>query len=186
MRAPQMVNDFFEWRWAPCVGLTAGSLAFVAFALLLIPTRFDGEPRTARTLSAFDSPRTQRALYASSLARTVPEADESVQEGTRAERSLPQSSPQANATSTVLRRGFSPIAERPAPLPTAPAPPPALPAPAPVPPPAAPTAAVVVEPPAPTASSLVVSPPATGGPLPRNSPPGPPPSVGPSREPTAQ
>ncbi len=66
MRAPQMVNDFFEWRWAPCVGLTAGSLAFVAFALLLIPTRFDGEPRTARTLSAFDSPRTQRALYASS------------------------------------------------------------------------------------------------------------------------
>ena len=37
MRASQVVREFFKWRWAPVVALTAGSLVFVGLALLFIP-----------------------------------------------------------------------------------------------------------------------------------------------------
>jgi hypothetical protein len=121
MRVPQMVSDFFEWRWAPCVGLTAGSLGFVALALLLIPTSIAGEPRVATTLSTFDSPPPQRALYGSSLARSLTEPAEP---HPRVARSVPPPAPRSNEMRPPPQRGFSPIIDRPEP----PAPPPAPPA----------------------------------------------------------
>lgn len=133
MRVPQMLSDFFEWRWAPCVGLTAGSLAFVALALLLIPTRLGGKPRDFATPNSVDSPRPQGALYASSLSRSLTEPVERQQDDARTASSEPQASPRPNGTGT-LRRGFSPIVDRPEPLPVAPVPPPA-PVDAPAPPP---------------------------------------------------
>jgi len=117
-----MVSDFFEWRWAPCVGLTTGSLAFVALALLLIPTRFGGEPRVANTLGSFDSPRPQRALYSSSLARSLTEPEEARFEHAPVARQLPPSAPRAAETSAPPARGFSPILDRPEPPPAPPAP----------------------------------------------------------------
>ena len=132
MRVPQMVSDFFEWRWAPCIGLTAGSLAFVALALLFIPTRLGGERRDFATPS-YDTPRPQRALYASSLSPSLTESAERQQDDARTSNPEPQASPQPNETG-ALRRGFSPIVDRPAPPPAAPVPPPA-PVDAPAPPP---------------------------------------------------
>jgi len=41
MPAPRAVRAFFEWRWATAVALIAGALAFIALALLLIPTELD-------------------------------------------------------------------------------------------------------------------------------------------------
>jgi hypothetical protein len=153
-----MVSDFFEWRWAPCVGLTAGSLAFVAFALLLIPTRFGGEPRVSTTLSSFDSPRTQRALYGASLARSVTEPEARGLDDARVARFRPRPSPQAGEMAAPPARGFSPILERPAPPPPPPPPPP-------LPPPLAP--ATVVEAPAPTPApaigTVTVTQPVAGG-----------------------
>jgi len=160
MRVPEMVSDFFDWRWAPCVGLTAGSLAFVVLAVLLIPTRFDGEPRAAATLSSFPNPRPQRALYASSLAASLAET-EHAPDDSRMARPAPQSNPQAIQTGASFQRGFSPILDRPpAPPPAAPAPPPA---PAPAPAPAAPVIAPAVEPLATAPSSVVVPQPVPGG-----------------------
>lgn len=52
MRAPRVVRDFFEWRWATCIALIAGALLFVLCALLLIPSelapvRVDAVERSA-------------------------------------------------------------------------------------------------------------------------------------------
>jgi len=141
MRVPQPVSDFFEWRWAPCVGLTAGSLAFVALALLLIPTRV-GEPRAASTLSSFDSPPPQRALYGSSLARRLTEPADPQPNDARVARSQPAAAPQSNETSPAPQRGFSPILDRPEPPPP---PPPAAVAP-PAPPQPLPGSVVVIQP----------------------------------------
>jgi len=134
MRVPQMVSDFFEWRWAPCVGLTGGSLAFVAFAVLLIPTRPEGEPRVV-TASALDNPQPQRAQYTASLARAVPEPDDTQQEHTVARpivRTPPPTAGRAVPASPPPARGFSPILDRPPPpmpVPTPMAVPPPMPAP---------------------------------------------------------
>jgi hypothetical protein len=143
MRAPQLVSDFFEWRWAPCVGLTAGSLAFVALSLLVIPTHFRGEPRESSSLSAFASPEPQRAIFGSSLARSEPDARRS---DLRAASTL--SAPIARGTDRGAppARGFSPILERPEPPPPAPTPTPAI-----------------AEPPAPAPGSVVVIQPVPGG-----------------------
>jgi len=149
MRVPQWLNDFFDWRWAPCVGLTAGSLAFVALALLLIPTRFGGEPRVVSSLSAYESQRPQRAIFSSALARPDADADERPAEIARNARiaravSLPPPrGPEAGAS----QRGFSPILERaePVPTPAPPVPPPAPPSATPE-PPAAPTGSAVIQP----------------------------------------
>ena len=132
MRVPQMVNDFFEWRWAPCVGLTAGSLAFVVLALLLIPARV-GEPRAASMPYAFDSPPAQRPLYGSSLARSLTEPADPELNDARVARSQPPAAPRNNETRPAPQRGFSPILDRPEPPPPPPAPvaPPAPPEPLP-------------------------------------------------------
>lgn len=147
MRVPQLVSDFFDWRWAPCVGLTGGSLAFVALALLVIPTRVGGEPREVSTLSSFDSPRPQRALFSSALTRSVSEPEARRAEDLRVARSVPPSTPQSNELAAPQQRGFSPILERPEPPPAAPAP---VPSPA--------------EPPAPAPGSVVIVQPEPGGP----------------------
>jgi len=143
MRVPRLVSDFFDWRWAPCVGLTGGSLAFVALALLFIPTHLGGEPREVSTLSAFDSPRTQRAIYSSALTQSAGEPETRRSDETRVARAAAPSSPPRSEMAAPQQRGFSPILERPEPLPAAPAP-----APAPS----------VAEPPAPAPGSVVVQP----------------------------
>jgi hypothetical protein len=130
MRAPQWVSDFFEWRWAPCVGLTAGSLAFVALALVLIPTQLGGEPHVANTLSAYESPHPQRAIFNSALARPETDAEErrvEVARNARVARAVATSVPRTSEAAPAPQRGFSPILERPEPVPppAAPVPPPA-------------------------------------------------------------
>jgi hypothetical protein len=142
MRVSQLVSDFFEWRWAPCVGLTAGSLTFVALALLLIPTHFGGQPRAATTLNSFDVPRPQRAPYSSSLSRSLAEAERRPEEDMRGAHTQPPSDRQAPAAGAVVQRGFSPILERPELPPPAPA---------------------AVELPAPAPGSVVVIQPVPGG-----------------------
>ncbi|HKO53666.1 MAG TPA: hypothetical protein VJV79_38420 [Polyangiaceae bacterium] len=164
MRVPQMVSDFFEWRWAPCAGLTAGSLAFVALALLAIPTRIGGEPRAATTLRSLDSPQPQRALYASTLAPSLPEPEQRRADEMHAPRSSPRPEPPRDEASAPVRRGFSPIIDRPEPLspPPMPAlamPPPGMQASSPAPAPS-PTQ---MEPPAPVPGSVVVIQPVPGG-----------------------
>ena len=139
MRLPQLVSDFFQWRWAPCVGLTAGSLAFVALALILIPTRFGGEPREVN-LSSYQNPLPQRAIFSSALARSALQSDEPRTDARGDARPAPPALPQR----APAQRGFSPIIERPEPLP-------------PTPPPAA------VEPPAPAPGSVIVVQPVPGG-----------------------
>jgi len=127
MRAPQLVSDFLAWRWAPCVGLTAGSLAFVALALLLIPTSFGGEPHVGRTLGSFDDLRSQKAIFSSSLTRSAIEPQERPESQLRVPRSLPVATPPINQAGAPLQRGFSPIIERAETLPPAAAAPPAEP-----------------------------------------------------------
>ena len=151
MRVPQLVSDFFDWRWAPCVGLTAGSLAFVALALLFIPKRLGGEPQVISTLSSLDYPRPQRAILGASLTRSATQVEVPREEELRVARALPPPSPPSNEVSAPPQRGFSPILDRPEPLPAAPAP---------APPPPALTAA---EPPAPAPGTVVVIQPVPGG-----------------------
>jgi len=172
MRVPQWVNDFFDWRWAPCVGLTAGSLTFVALALLLIPSHFGGEPPVV-TVSAYDTPRTQRAIFSSALARPEAATVERRFEASRPARAVPPA-PRSGEVDTPRQRGFSPIIERPEPPPSPPAPAPvaaAPPVPAQVlsaqvaPAPAAPApGAPATEAPAPAPGSVVVIQPEPGGP----------------------
>jgi hypothetical protein len=70
MQVPPPIKEFLRWRWSPCVALTAGSLAFVALAVLLIPGQVDGEPR--QQLSVFDRPRAApTAMLNASLAQGV-------------------------------------------------------------------------------------------------------------------
>src|ERR1041384_1656562 len=99
MRAPQLVNDFIQWRWAPCVGLTGGSLAFVALALLVIPTDLGGEPRVVSTLSSYETPRPQRAIFSSALARTETGAEERRPEAARIARAVPPPTPRSSEAS---------------------------------------------------------------------------------------
>lgn len=115
MRSPQLVNDFIQWRWAPCVGLTAGSLAFVALALLLIPTRVGGEPPAVSALNSYEAPRPQRAIFSSALARPN-EAEDRRPEPVRIARVAPQPLPRSSEASAPMQRGFSPIIERPEPV----------------------------------------------------------------------
>ena len=146
MRAPQLVSDFLEWRWAPCVGLTAGSLAFVALALLLIPTQFDAAPSTpsSDSLASLDrpsAPAAPRTLFGASLARGATGfAQRTSDEGSPRRPPPPNNDPGAVAP----QRGFSPILDRPAPPPAAEPPPP--------------------EPPPPAPGAVIISQPEPGGP----------------------
>ena len=56
MRAARILRDFFEWRWAPCVALTVGSLAYVGLAVLLM---------AAYGLGLLFSLKTHKELFAS-------------------------------------------------------------------------------------------------------------------------
>jgi hypothetical protein len=153
MRAPQWVSDFFDWRWAPCVGLTAGSLAFVALALLLIPTHFGGEPRVVSSLSAYESQQPQRAIFSSALARPETDTDErkaEIARNARVARAVPTSLPRTTEAGAPTQRGFSPVLDRPEPVPQ---PAPAVPPPA----PAAPSSATA-EPSAPTPGTVLIQP----------------------------
>src|SRR6478735_1882685 len=113
MRAPRLVRDFFEWRWAPCVGLTAGSLAFVMLALLFIPTRIGGELGVGNTLSAFDGSRTQQAMFSSSLARSLSEPEPQPASNELRVAHSTKAMPRSGAPTPAPARGFSPIIERP-------------------------------------------------------------------------
>jgi len=130
MRAPPLLRDFFEWRWAPCVGLTAGSLAFVVLALLLIPTRFEGALNAGNSsdesaLLDRTSAIPPRAYLGASLPRSFPSVGRTSEQASpspvREERA--ESPPALNEPAAPQARGFSPIIDRPAP-PPAPAPPP--------------------------------------------------------------
>ena len=136
MRAAQIFREFFEWRWAPCVGLTAGSLAYVGLALLIIPSQIDGSSHppdggpavnaaTALTNTAFASSLTQ-----SSFAAAVPAAREPMH------RPAPPT-PTFNDAASPPRRGFSPPIDQPPPPPPPPPPAPVQAAAAPTPTPGA-------------------------------------------------
>ena len=156
MRVPPMVSDFFEWRWAPCVGLSAGSLGFVALALLLIPTRIDAGPAaTSSDLSnasaMLDRPTTAsppRALFGAALPRDFAGANHVSDPAPAPPR--PRVKP-SEAPANVAR-GFSPIIDRPEPPAPPPPPPPTMAAeaaPAPPPPPATPPPPASAAPPPP-------------------------------------
>lgn len=124
MRVPSLVSEFIEWRWAPCVGLTAGSLAFVALSLLLIPAQIESTPALAEALrtNRVSSAPQQRALFGASLAtRTVGLA----QAGPQPDRALAvEAVPGVGQSSDApAQRGFSPPGDRP-PAPTPEAAPP--------------------------------------------------------------
>jgi hypothetical protein len=136
----------------PCVALIAGSLAFVALALLLIPSALEAAPRST-SLTGFDqAPVAARTLFGASLAQGASLArgaslvtDHAADEA-RAPTPRLQPTPPAALPEAPPARGFSPIIERadrppapdaPAPLPPAPPPPPPAPEAPPPPPPAA-------------------------------------------------
>ena len=161
MRRAQIVraiNQVFEWRWAPFVALTAGSLAYVGLAVLIIPGQIDGAPRSgalehsaALPSTAFAASLTQSSFATANAAATVNAAREA------ALRTPPPPSPAANEPS-VIRRGFSPPIEQPAPPPPPPPPPPAVnvPPPAPTPAPVGQSAAPAT--PAPAAAAAAPAP----------------------------
>jgi len=142
MRVPEPVSDFFEWRWSPCIGLTAGSLTFVLLALLLIPNQFGEPPAPSERSFAFVPPPAPRALFGASLAKGLPGVGQRLAEETTPE---PPMMPPPAVTRAPPPRGFSPIVERPAPPPPPPPPPPAM-VPLSIPPPP-PVAAVAPAPP---------------------------------------
>ena len=138
MRVPQLVSDFFAWRWSPCVGLTAGSLTFVLLALLLIPSQVGEPPPRKDVLGAFEPPA-RRALFGASLAQETRD----IGPGLAAETTAPRARQRpVDPVSPAPQRGFSPIADREPPpvppvppvpaVPPAPAAPPELPAPRPL------------------------------------------------------
>jgi len=133
MRAPQLVSDFFDWRWAPCVGLTAGSLAFIVLALLLIPTRIDGPTPGNDSLSSLGRAgrSAPQALFGASLAQAIPGAGERTSEPSNFARTARAPAPPPDQPAAATQRGFSPVIDRPEPPPPPPvvetAPPPPAP-----------------------------------------------------------
>ena len=115
MRMPPLIKDFLAWRWAPCVALTTGSLAFVGLAVLLIPGQIDAA-RSTDTSNAFDQPpRSAHAMYNASLAQGVALAQNTVSPGPTENAPQPQPArfrPQPPPLSTPAARGFSPVLEK--------------------------------------------------------------------------
>jgi len=121
MRVPQIVRDFFEWRWAPCVALTVGSLAYVGLAVLLIPSQIDGGSGSANLPASFDrTTALPNTAFAASLAQNSPAAPPTAHEPMH--RSPPP--PPANDPMGAPRRGFSPPIDQPEPPAPPPPPPP--------------------------------------------------------------
>jgi hypothetical protein len=121
MRVPLPIKDFLAWRWAPCVALTSGSLAFVGLAVLLIPSQIDAA-HSAASVSAFDRPSAgSRALYSASLAQGAALAQNTIaQRAAEDAPATPRGRAQPLPSPAPVARGFSPILARPDP----PAPPP--------------------------------------------------------------
>jgi hypothetical protein len=148
MRAPQIVRDFLEWRWAPCVALTVGSLTYVGLAVLLIPTQIDGGSRPSDLATAFDrSAALPGTAFAASLAPNSVAAPPTAHEPVR----HTSSQNAANDPMGAPRRGFSPPIEQPETPPQPPPPPPPPPPPAPTPQAAMPTPQPVLNQPPPAA-----------------------------------
>ena len=112
MRVPRLISECIEWRWAPCVGLTAGSLAFVALSLLLIPKQIESAPPLADSwqVNRAGVASQQRALFGASLVQgnesmAQPHSDSETAPGTIAP-------DPAQAVAVLGSRGFSPIADR--------------------------------------------------------------------------
>jgi len=122
MRAARIVRHFLEWRWAPCVALTAGALAYVGLAVLLIPSELGSGPSSAGGTAVFARPsQLPNTAFASSLTQSSFESMPSTHEATP----RPAVLPRAAEPVTVPRRGFSPPIEQPeAPPPPPPPPPP--------------------------------------------------------------
>jgi hypothetical protein len=135
MRVPRLIKDFMEWRWAPCMGLIAASLAFVALAMLLIPSQFDGAAGAGRSASGFDRPNLPSTTFGASIAQqSAPIAQRGTEDvsppAIRMPHTQPTAAPQNGDPVGVPQRGFSPLVDRgDRPLPPMPeAPPPAAPA----------------------------------------------------------
>src|SRR5450432_324949 len=135
MRAAQIVRDFFEWRWAPCVALTVGSLAYVGLAVLLIPSELDGGARSSDVPRAFDRSVAQpNTAFASSLTQNSFATTSTGRDSVR-HTAPPPPPPPASDPASVPRRGLSPPIEQPAPPPPPPPPPPPMQVATPIPPP---------------------------------------------------
>ena len=112
MQIPQPISDFVRWRWAPCVGLTAGSLTFVALAVLIIPAQFEEAPGSSQVRSSFGQPGlpAKRAIFGASLTR---EAGNLARQPSDDAPSRAQPTPVAPPSDPGMQRhGFSPVAER--------------------------------------------------------------------------
>jgi len=123
-----LVTRLFEWRWAPCVGLVLGSLAFVVLAIALIPDRLGAasdEPEEPE-VALGESPHQPASVdtEAPSVARRRSKA------ASRAPSPTAAPAPQAPPTTADVQSFFqAPAMELPPPLeePEPPAPPPAAP-----------------------------------------------------------
>lgn len=75
MRTPRWLREFSEWRWAACVWLIAGALAFIALALWLIPTQLNVAAPSAEVTQALATCAPPRpTLFAASPAPPTPPA----------------------------------------------------------------------------------------------------------------
>jgi hypothetical protein len=167
MRAARIVRDFLEWRWAPCVALTAGSLAYVGLALLLIPNELGSGSSSADGTAIFARPtQLPNTAFASSLARSPFESTPSTHEA------APHPTAPPRAPEAPVRRGFSPPIEQPeAPPPPPPPPPPPV------------VQAPVVQPP--PGVPGMQAPSTQAAPVPTTQPAVPPPAPPPAPEPTS-
>ncbi|HEX3776037.1 MAG TPA: hypothetical protein VHV51_16310 [Polyangiaceae bacterium] len=140
MRAPQILTDFFEWRWAPCVALTAGSLAYVGLAVLFIPNQFEsGTSSNSNSASMIGVPPS--TAFASSVTQSAFTSAPMRQEPERH-----FAAPAEPAVEQPIRRGFSPPLERPDMPPPQPVPQPAAPPQPATPPPPPPVEAAPAQP----------------------------------------
>ncbi len=168
MRTSQTVREFFEWRWAPCVALTAASLAWVGLAVLIIPSQLGSNAHTSDGATAFNaSPVLPNTAFNSALTQTAFTSVttpplQPVRRAISPPAAMPLSTSNDPAGAAPIRRGFSPPIEQPEAPPPPPAPPsPAVPQVAPPPIPAPPVnAAPPPTPPAePTPLAVPVPPP---------------------------
>jgi len=149
MRASQVIRDFLEWRWTPCVALTAASLAWVGLAVLFIPNRLgSNEPPNSGASTFSEVPVLPNTAFNSALTQSAFTSTQPIR------RVAPP--PIATANEPVIRKGFSPPIEQPA----APPPPPPAPVTQAAPPPPVPSPPVNVAPPTPPAEPTPAAAPA--------------------------
>jgi hypothetical protein len=76
MRAPTFLVDFVRWRWTPSVVLVSGSLAFVGFAVLIVPDDLGGVASGADRLSRATRQGVAKKVEAAADESTQPSSDE--------------------------------------------------------------------------------------------------------------